>query len=99
MTTFVTATQARKTLYDIIDRAAHPGFPIAITHEGLPKVVVMSFEEYEGWQETMEIMADSGLKRDLDASIQEMQRGDVVSLEEVKKRLRKQNKKQKKIAT
>ena len=54
----MTATQARKQFYKVIDAAEHPGVSVVITHDGLPKVVVMSFEEYEGWQETFNIMSD-----------------------------------------
>lgn len=53
MKKFMTATEVRKHFYTVIDEAQHPGVAIAITHKGLPKVVVMSFEEYEGWQETI----------------------------------------------
>jgi prevent-host-death family protein len=65
MTKFMTTTQARKVFYDVIETAKRPGMPIVITHKGIPEVVVMSFEEFEGWQETMEIMADPELSRGL----------------------------------
>lgn len=92
MNKFMTATQARKTFYAVIDAAEKPGVAIAITHEGIPKVVVMSFEEYEGWQETMEIRSDPELVRDLDEVMKEMKAGKIhkntVSLDAVKKRLK-----------
>lgn len=88
----MTATEARKNFYAVIDQAEHPGVAVAITHEGTPKVVVMSFEEYEGWQETMEIMGDSELDEELTEAIRDMKAGklhkDTVSLNEVKKRLK-----------
>lgn len=91
MNKFMTATEARKKFYDVIDEAEHPGVAVAITHEGTPKVVVMSFEEYEGWQETMEIMADPELDRELTEAVKDMKAGklhkDTVSLDEVRKRL------------
>lgn len=92
MNKFMTATEARKKFYDVIDEAEHPGVTVAITHEGIPKVVVMSFEEYEGWQETMEIMADSELDKELMEAMKEMKAGklhkDAIPLEKVKKRLK-----------
>lgn len=93
MNTFMTATEARKKFYAVIDEAKHPGVAVAITHEGTPKVVVMSFEEYEGWQETMEIMADPEMDEELTSAMKEMKAGklhkDAIPLEEVKKRLKK----------
>jgi prevent-host-death family protein len=89
----LTATEARKTFYDVIERAKHPGVSLVITHEGLPKVVVMSFEEFEGWQETMEILSDgdASLEKDLQAGIKEMKSGkkpkNTISLHQLKKKL------------
>lgn len=71
----ITATEARKRFYDVIDAAKHPGVSVVITHEGIPKVVVMSFEEFEGWQETMEIMADPELSKDIIESLKQMKEG------------------------
>jgi antitoxin YefM len=94
MNTFMTATDARKNFYSVINKAGHPGTAIAITHEGLPKVVVMSFEEYEGWQETMAIMADPDptLREDILEGIKEMKSGkrpkDTITLDALKKKLR-----------
>lgn len=92
MNKFITATEARKNFYAVIDEAGHPGVAVAITHEGTPKVVVMSFEEYEGWQETMEIMADPELDKELTAAVKDMKAGklhkDTISLDKVKKRLK-----------
>ena len=90
MNKFITVTEARKNLYAVIDEAGQPGFAVAITHEGIPKVVVMSFEEYEGWQETMELMADPSFEKEMREGIRQMKAGDVVDFEIVKnKRKRK----------
>lgn len=92
MDKFMTATEARKNFYAVIDAAEHPGVAVAITHEGTPKVIVMSFEEYEGWQETMEIMSDPALDKDMEDAIKDMKAGklhkDTISLAEVKRRLK-----------
>ncbi|MBI1934649.1 type II toxin-antitoxin system Phd/YefM family antitoxin [Candidatus Peregrinibacteria bacterium] len=92
MNTFMTATEARKNFYAVITAAGHPGVAVAITHEGAPKVVVMSFEEYEGWQETMEIMADPELHKELEEAARDIKAGNLhkntVSLAQMKKRLK-----------
>lgn len=75
MEPFLTATEARKKFYALINFVGHPGVSVVVTHEGIPKVVVMSFEDFEGWQETMEIIAESDAEMDKDilAGIREMQ--------------------------
>ncbi len=90
MTTYMTATDARKKFYTVIDAAGNAGMPVVITHDGVPKAVVLSFEEYEGWQETMEIMSDPELSGDILKGVKEMKTGkippDAVSLEEMRKK-------------
>jgi prevent-host-death family protein len=61
----MSATDARKNWFKLIDQAGKPGSVIAIKHRDLPDVVLMSAEEFEGWIETMEIMADSKLMKDI----------------------------------
>lgn len=92
MNKFMTATEARKKFYDVVAAASHQGVAIAITHEGIPKVVVMSYEEYEGWVETMEIMADPSMDADIQEGIREMKHSKrpkgTISLEAFKNKLK-----------
>ena len=73
-----------------------PGVSVIITHEGLPEGVFLSFEEFERWQETMEVMMwtkeDPSVEEDLMEGIREIKTGklhkDAIPLAEVKKRLK-----------
>lgn len=71
MTTYVTATKARKQFFKMIDMASTPGASVTITHAGLPKVVMMSVDEFEGWMETLEIMSDPKLVKDIEEGMKE----------------------------
>ena len=75
-----TATNARKNLFLLIEQASRPGASVTITLEGLPKVVMMSVDEFEGWQETLEIMSDPELVKEIRAAKQEK---GTVTLEEM----------------
>jgi antitoxin YefM len=92
MNKFMTVTEARKNMYDVVQEAAHPGGAIALTHEGEPKVVIMSFDEYEGWRETIEIMSDPHLTAELTKDLKTIKSGKLhqgtVSFESVKKKLK-----------
>jgi prevent-host-death family protein len=92
MQTFITATEARKTFYDMIERSKKPGHYAVITHEGLPATVMMSFEEFEEWQETLDVMSDPDLATDVREGVKEWKSGkrpaDTISLEELKKNMR-----------
>lgn len=57
------ATKVRTQFFKILEETDHPGRYITITVDGEPKVVMMSAADFEGWQETLEIMADKELMR------------------------------------
>lgn len=79
----VSATDARSHLFDLIEQAGKPGSFIAIKHRDLPDVVLMSIGEFEGWQETLEIMSDTALMKDIRAAMQEQK---TVTLEDLERR-------------
>jgi prevent-host-death family protein len=61
----VSATHARKNFFQLLKLAAKPGSSITITLEGTGPIVMMSQEEFEGWQETLDIMSDPELMSDI----------------------------------
>lgn len=67
----VSATNARRQLFDLIEQAGKPGSFVSITHRDLPNVVLMSLDEFEGWVETMEIMSDPQLIKDIQEGVKD----------------------------
>lgn len=51
-------TEARKKIFDIAEAVQKPGISYTFTENGRPKAVLMSAEEFESWQETIEVMRD-----------------------------------------
>ncbi len=72
MTTYITATQARKDFFKLLRKIKTPGHFVTITMAGLPAVTMMSTDEWEGWQETLEIMSDPKLVKQLRIAEKEM---------------------------
>lgn len=50
-------SEVRKNIFKITDKAQVPGVYFTLTEKGRPKAVIMSAEEFESWQETLEIMS------------------------------------------
>lgn len=59
------ANEARANFYQILEEAGENMRQFIITHRGRKPVIVMSQEEFEGWQETLEIMSDKKLMANL----------------------------------
>ena len=69
--TTLSISEARKKIFKIAERVQKPATYYTLTEKGKPKAVVMSAEEFESWQETLEVMRDFP---DLEKDIKEVDR-------------------------
>lgn len=75
-------SEARKKIFIIADEVQHPNTYYTLTENGCPKAVIMSAEEFESWQETLEVMKDfPDLKKDIREAEENFKNGDYVTLE------------------
>ena len=81
--------EARKRLTSLPEEMAKERRPgvVAVTRRGKPVLAVMSWELYEGIQETLEILSDPELMADIRQGIKEMQEGKLIPWEQVKREL------------
>lgn len=80
-------TEARKDLSKLVDEVNSAHEHITITRQGRPAAVVMSADEFESWQETLEILADTGTMASLKRAERDIKAGRVTPYREVRKRL------------
>lgn len=79
--TNVTATEARKELFNLIRRALNAHDPVRIQHrEG--GVVLMSEEDYEGLIETLDLLSIDGMRESINEAEADVAAGQTVSIEE-----------------
>jgi len=78
MTKTITATQARKDFFKLLKQAKTPGHFVRISLQGADDdVIMMSADEWDGWMETLEIMSDPALVKELRKADKEMKAGTV----------------------
>jgi antitoxin YefM len=81
---YIAVTKAKAHLLDMIRNIDDRDDTIAITKNGIPKAVIMSMEQYEAMCETMAIMADEDMMKQIRASIKDMQeKKSLVDLEDI----------------
>ncbi|MDA2936138.1 type II toxin-antitoxin system Phd/YefM family antitoxin [Patescibacteria group bacterium AH-259-L05] len=56
--TTLSISEARKKIFTIAKKVQKPSTHYTLTEKGKPKVVMMSAEEFESWEETLEVMRD-----------------------------------------
>ena len=77
-------SEARRRIFEIAAEVRKPNTYFTLTENGKPTAVIMSAEEFESWQETMEVMREfPDLKKDIAEAEQEFAQGKYVTLEEL----------------
>jgi len=81
--TTLSATEARQDFFNILDKVGKTNVPFTITINGVPKVVIMNAEEFDSWQETLDIMSNPELVKGIEESKKELKAGKYSTFEEV----------------
>ena len=77
-------TEARSKIFKIAKEVQKPETRYTLTEKGRPKVVMMSAEEFESWQETLEVLQDfPDIEKDIKKGEKEFKEGKTTSLEKV----------------
>lgn len=77
-------TEAKRKLLEFARQAGELGQTITLTRHGKPYVVMMSADEYESIQETLEILADPEAMDSLAKSKEDVQAGRLVNWRDLK---------------
>ena len=77
--TFVPVGQAR--LPEMVEQVRGAGKAVALTENGEPTAVLLSYDTFAGLLETMEILADNDTVRQLALAVDDLRHGRVVEVE------------------
>lgn len=80
----VSLTQLRPKLPQILDRVSKYFDRYVITRHGKPEAVVLAEEDYESLLETLEILSDKKLMRELKKAQAEIKAGKTIPFEKIK---------------
>ena len=85
--TTVSATQARANFYDLIDEVAASGKRVGITNKGETKAVLISQEDLDSLEVTLDVMSDPKLMESIRWGDEDIKVGKVRDWEDIKKEL------------
>lgn len=71
----VSVTQLKPKLLKVISRAQKMGQEYVVTRNGHPAAVIMGFDDWESWRETLEILSDRGAMRRIRKNLRYFNRG------------------------
>lgn len=83
----ISVSKAQKTLPSLIDNIKKQGKEYAIEVDGKKTAVLVAIDEYESLKETLEIMSDPDMMKDIKEAEEDVKAGRVYDWGEVKKEL------------
>lgn len=83
----ISITKAQEEFRELVRKAGEKSNTYVITLKDAPSVVLMSNDEYESLQETLEILSDKKLMKDIREAEKEIAEGKGLDWEEVQKEL------------
>ncbi len=89
MTNHIAISDARANLPNLVADINEKLDRAIITVNGQPKAVLLSVEELESLEETLEVAAIPGIKKKIKESIAQIDRGEYVTLDELLKKKKK----------
>jgi antitoxin YefM len=87
MTRTLPITEARNEFPTLVDNAKNKLDEYVITVNGKPAAILISIDEYESLRETLEIMSDKKLMKEIKEAAEDVKAGRVQTWEEVKREL------------
>ena len=87
MTISVALTELRPKLPSIMDRITKYFDRYVITRHGKPEAVILSEEDYEGMLETLDILCDQELIKDIKKAQEDLRKGKGIPWEVAKRKL------------
>jgi antitoxin YefM len=88
MAKIVPFTEARANLTELLDAVQDTHEHVLITRNGRPSAVMISADEYESLEETLDILQDKDLMEALRKSEDDIRAGRLISLEDLHSRRR-----------
>ncbi len=79
--TYVPITQAKAKLLDMVRQLGDTNDTIAITKNGVPEAVLLSMKKFEGFLETIDILSDPEMMRQLHGSAVDIKEGKFVDID------------------
>ncbi len=79
-------TEARSSLSDLLDYVQAEQEHVVITRNGKRVALLMSMDEWESWEETLEVLQDEDLLEQLKRSEEDVKAGRLVELDDVLRR-------------
>lgn len=85
LSNIITASDARSNFYDLIEQSNKNFSNFIITNKGKPRAVMISYEDFESWQETLNVLSDKKIMKQLKNASKEIKNGELTDFKDLNK--------------
>ena len=82
--TTINLSEAKDKLSQLVKETAETTGHVVISVNGRSQAVLISMEEYESLQETIDILKDKSLVKKIASSMEDIRKGDVIDFEDIR---------------
>jgi len=79
---YMSISDAKARLLEVLRRIEEQHGKVVITKNGIPKAVLLAYDDFEGLLETIDILSDSRTVNGIKKGLRDIKAGKVVSLKE-----------------
>ncbi len=79
---YIAVSSAKARLLEILRKIEEQHGKVVITKNGIPKAVLINYEDFEGLLETIDILSDAEMMKGIKKGLQDIRAGRAVSLKE-----------------
>jgi len=77
---YITVSTAKAQLLKILRNVEKRGDKVVITRNGVPRAILINFEDYEGLLETLDILSDEETMKGIKAGMADVKAGRVIKI-------------------
>jgi len=83
LSNIISASDARTNFYDLVEQSNKNFSNFIITHKGTPKAVMISYDDFESWQETLNVLSDKKIMNQLKNAAKEIKNGELIDFKDL----------------
>lgn len=85
LSNIISASDARTNFYELVEQSNKNFSNFVITHKGKPKAVMISYDDFESWQETLAVLSDKKIMNQIIGSSKDIKHNKLIDFKELNK--------------
>lgn len=85
LSNIISASDARTNFYELVEQSSKNFSNFIIIHKGKPKAVIVSYDDFESWQETLNVLLNKKIMNQIVESLKDIKHNELIDFKELSK--------------